>query len=150
MFSVGLPEAGYKWRKDREDERDGIKAAFFKCAKEGNEAVVVLNVQFWDVKAKNDGFRIAMLKAQYNGLLIALKDQNFTVTGGVQPNLVPPIADQAPFSLTAQEPNGKLRCNQCMVIFGRYLYAIGATAQTDADAKRLLDQTLMSFKELSD
>jgi hypothetical protein len=148
VFSVESPGMGYEWKKVQEETVDGVKGAHYACLKAGSKEGVVLTVEFRD--AMGDAGRRATLKGHYNGLYNALQKSGTTIVASKRPMLDSPIPDRVPYGFKLQTSDGIATVFDCMTVFGRRIYMVQAVANTEEQAKKLLDGMISTFKEQSD
>jgi hypothetical protein len=144
-FSIQAPEQGYKWKQVNEQTKDGVQALFFKCLREDGSGGVVLTVQ--KREAHIDAYRCAALKGSYNGAANAAQKSNFTILTSEKPGLESPIPDQVPWSFNFKSSSDALLFVQAATVFGKYIYDINVTADTEEKSKAWRDRVLKSLKE---
>jgi hypothetical protein len=147
LFSVQIPEEGYKWVTAHEIEKNGVKANIYSCTKEKSPNGIFLTVEMR--KADTEAARRDVLKTHFNALCEVFSKSHFTFQDTQKPQVDAPIPDRVDFQFKCQAPNGGVVvCNYCVTLFGRYVYLFQSTGPNCDDAKNRLEKVIKSFKEL--
>jgi len=136
VLSIPSPGDGYRWKEVKTGETKGVKSHLLECRKEKSSTKLVLAVECR--KANTSAQRLAAVKEGYRLFLDRLEKAGLGDLKKTRPSLRAPIPDRVEYQASGRDADGSPVEVRGVIVFGKNLYTLEATAATSREAAQLL------------